>query len=527
MSSTVRSASRLLESFPTALLEVVHAGEERPVTALEFLEVGGPPIVEAGDLLLAVGPYEGTGALLAELDAHPRSAGVVLRRGLAEDAAVLAYCRDAELTLIALAEDAPWSTAYTLLRAAVDASASPGRGGPHDQYADLFELADRVGAILDAPVTVEDAQSRVLAYSSGQTDVDLARTSTIIGRRVPREVREHLRALGVFRHLATSDEPLLVPAGPDLKARWVLAVRAGGEWLGSVWAVVEPPVPAERVAQVRVAADVLALHLLRLRSQTELHQQVRAEQVRALLRAGEGTVPDEVGPPHRAVLLTGPRTGLPAEERLVAWAATLRRRGWRHPLLADLDSAVHLLVAASGEGPGSWPWLAPLVAGEPGRQHGLGAYAGGPVPAADLPRSREQAVELAATVRDRVAAAEDHWAEVLLARAARGARLGARIRTPVGELREHDAAQGTAYVATLAAVLDHWGDPRRAARALGVHPNTVRNRVERLTALSGLDLTDPEQRQAAWLEAGRWRTASAASPRSGAQRTKSSQSSDR
>ena len=41
-----------------------------------------------------------------------------------------------------------------------------------------------------------------------------------------------------------------------------MPVRTGGEWLGSVWAVVEGEVPHDRVAQVRVAVDVVALHLL-------------------------------------------------------------------------------------------------------------------------------------------------------------------------------------------------------------------------------------------------------------------------
>ncbi|MEU4103193.1 PucR family transcriptional regulator [Streptomyces tanashiensis] len=41
--------------------------------------------------------------------------------------------------------------------------------------------------------------------------------------------------------------------------------------------------------------------------------------------------------------------------------------------------------------------------------------------------------------------------------------------------------------ATLAAFLDCDLDRRRAARALGVHPNTVDNRLARTTELTGLD----------------------------------------
>lgn len=515
MSPSPRTTARLVESLPTTLLETVEAGGDREVTAVEFLEPGVPGLAEVGDLLLAVGA-DGTDGLLAALAHHPQAAGVVVRRSLSTDPALLDHCRAHGTALVALADDATWGAAHTLLRTAAEAAASPGTRDPHDLYADLFDLADRVGAILDAPVTVEDAQSRVLAYSSGQQGADVARTSTIIGRRVPRRVREHFRALGVFRHLATSDEPVLVPAGPDVKARWVLGIRAGGEWLGSVWAVVEDDVPAERLGEVRVAADVLALHLLRLRSQTELHHQVRTEQVRAALRGGDAAEPDGLGPgPHRVVVLGGPRHDLPAEERLAAWTATLRRRGWRHPLLADLDAHVHALVDDRGDAPGSWEWLARLVSTDAARGAGLRAYAGGPADAWDLPRSREQAAELAALSPASPARVDDHWSGLVLGRAGRSLSAGPATLSPVRVLAAHDEQHGGRLVATLAVVLDHWGDPRRAADVLGVHVNTVRNRTERLVALSGLDLGDPRQRQAAWLEV------------SAAQETKSSHSSDR
>ena len=49
-----------------------------------------------------------------------------------------------------------------------------------------------------------------------------------------------MRSQGVFRRLVRSDEPFLVPPGPGLEMpRYVVPVRAGGEWLGSIWAVID------------------------------------------------------------------------------------------------------------------------------------------------------------------------------------------------------------------------------------------------------------------------------------------------
>lgn len=48
--------------------------------------------------------------------------------------------------------------------------------------------------------------------------------------------------------------------------------------------------------------------------------------------------------------------------------------------------------------------------------------------------------------------------------------------------------------------LDAFGDVPAASAALFVHPNTFRYRLRRLAEVSGIDLTDPEQRFAAMLQ---------------------------
>ncbi|MFE2037736.1 helix-turn-helix domain-containing protein [Streptomyces scopuliridis] len=48
--------------------------------------------------------------------------------------------------------------------------------------------------------------------------------------------------------------------------------------------------------------------------------------------------------------------------------------------------------------------------------------------------------------------------------------------------------------------LMNWGDYKRAARVLQLHPNTVRQRMRRIKhLLHGMDLSDPEQRLAVTL----------------------------
>jgi sugar diacid utilization regulator len=118
----------------------------------------------------------------------------------------------------------------------------------------------------------------------------------------------------------------------------------------------------------------------------------------------------------------------------------------------------------------------------------------------ELGRSRDESVEteLVARPADASASHEQLWAEVTVARAARS--VGDQPLGPVAVLVAHDAGHGTDYVRTLAAWLDHPGEPSRAAKALHVHANTLRYRMARIADTAGLDLTDPVVRLAVRLQ---------------------------
>jgi DNA-binding PucR family transcriptional regulator len=64
----------------------------------------------------------------------------------------------------------------------------------------------------------------------------------------------------------------------------------------------------------------------------------------------------------------------------------------------------------------------------------------------------------------------------------------------LAKLLEHDREHGTSYRDTLRAYLDARGNTGLAATRLSIHPNTLRYRLERLIALSGLDLDDSDER---------------------------------
>jgi DNA-binding PucR family transcriptional regulator len=69
---------------------------------------------------------------------------------------------------------------------------------------------------------------------------------------------------------------------------------------------------------------------------------------------------------------------------------------------------------------------------------------------------------------------------------------------PLAALAEID--RDGSRLATLRAYLDAHGDAAAAARRLDVHVNTLRYRLRRVVELTGLDLTDPDERLVAELQ---------------------------
>ena len=509
---------------PTLLRAVLIAQTPCPVSDVVIAEPGRRGQLAAGDLVL--GPAVGTGKDAVDLIRHAGERGaaaVLLKPPAAAQAAVVAAGRSSGTSLVEVRSGTGWAQLVWLLRTVLDAEADAADTDPRDLepsgLGDLFRLADAVAAVVDAPVTIEDANSRVLAYSARQDRTDPARVSTIMGRRVPDDVLARFRSRGVFRELSRGGNPIYVAAQKDgTLPRLIVPIRMGGELLGSMWAVVPGRVPDARAAAFADAGQVVALHLLRRRARVDAERRHSAERVRAMLE-GRGSVRvaaaelDLAEVPHRVVAIDAAGRE-PADElrteglRLAMWERITSGIGQR-PAVADLHGLLYAVVP-DGPGDGGWESLRAALGGAAG-ERSLAA-AGAPVPITDLPRSKAQAQETlgllrAGLVPGRVADYQDAWAVLALHRLANAAATaGVAELGPVPLLRQHDEANGTEYVHTLYEWLRHPGDPRTAGQALRIHPNTLRYRMRRVADLSGVDLTDPNVRLAllTQLVAVRW-----------------------
>ncbi|HEY0500098.1 MAG TPA: helix-turn-helix domain-containing protein [Kutzneria sp.] len=474
---------------PTMLRAVHAAAAPQSVTDVVIAEPGRRNVIAAGDLVLGVAVGGRKDAV--DLIRHSKgAAGVLLKQPQAADKEVLAAAEEAQTAIVEVRQEAAWAQLVWLLRAVLDAAADDESDGDVEQFGDLFRLADAVAAVIDAPVTIEDANSRVLAYSTRQDRTDPARVSTIMGRRVPDDVLARFRSRGVFRQLSKGRSVIFVPAQRDgTLPRLIVPIRMGGELLGSMWAVVDGEVSDERSAAFADTGPVVALHLLRRRARVDAERMRSAELVRAVLSGATGSraAAAELGldeQPHRVIAIDAASEDAADAEgvRLALWERMTRGVG-RRPAVADLHGVLYAVVPDKG-----WSQLrAVLATGEP-----LVA-AGSAVDLNDLPLSRSQADETLALLRtrlteQRLAGYEEVWSSLVLHRvAAASMASGVAELGPLNELKDVDRD-------TLYQWLRHPGDPREASRALRIHPNTFRYRMKKIGEV--IDLDDPDVRLA-------------------------------
>ncbi|WP_033437090.1 PucR family transcriptional regulator [Saccharothrix sp. NRRL B-16314] len=442
------------------------------------------------DVLLGLGVP--TPAAAARLVGGTSAAAVVLHGSPPLDERVVAAAKRSGAAVLLVDPSVPWGQLANVAQTLVLGGQGSG---------DLFAVADAIAAVVGGPVTIEDQQSRVLAYSYRQQDVDPVRVQTILGRRVPEEAWQALDAYGVFTHLARSDEPLFVPKLTDrLGGRLVAAVRAGRELLGSVWVEVDRNVDSGRAAALVDGARTAALHLLRARASADLERQAEADLVIEALDSGAPGNLVRLGLPSFDLRVIAVQAHAGEGEHgaaLLAFSRATAGFGWSRPGRSALFGNVLYTVLPCGEDPAAAVEWVRALARELPAEAVVMAGIGGRADATSLPAARDEADECLALSDGEPVVYDAAWARVLLRRLAGVAEAGRLpTRGPVADLVRHDAEHGTQYAVTLRAWLAAQGDAREAARALAVHPNTLRYRMQRMAAVTSLPLDDPDQRLA-------------------------------
>lgn len=141
----------------------------------------------------------------------------------------------------------------------------------HDPFRENFdsleEFADVVSEVLQCPITIEDANHRLLAYSTHDERTDPARISTIIGRRVPEKVINSLWKEGIIPSLLKTNEPIRVKSLDEigLGDRVAVSIWKQNEVLGFIWALeIDKKLGDEDFTLLKKAANTAKNKLLQL-----------------------------------------------------------------------------------------------------------------------------------------------------------------------------------------------------------------------------------------------------------------------
>ncbi len=526
------SLSRVVGDLGGTLLEVI-AGDPGRVS-----NIGGVAIYDAVDddpipgkaVVLGVGVHDAVhiNQLLFELG-RQGAAALIVRAPVDETPDLVRAVGKSGVVLLALTKGASWSQLAAMLRNVLgendvgDEAASTLGGSPSG---DLFALANAIAALVDAPVTIEDRSFNVLAYSAGQNVADASRVETILGRRVPKRVTKVLESTGMIAALYKTkgeiySQPETLDFEEDVMLRVAVAVRAGDEILGSIWAAVPERLNEERTQAFLDSAKLVALHMLRLRAGADVRSRLRTDLVSTALEGGP-SAPEALGRlglfGHAVTVVA--LSLLPhdfdsedpvSESRVIAERQRLADALAVHlgavaprsavALIGDVTYGLLPMAAYAGDGEhrakrimagffGRLGSKVPVVAGV-----GVIAKDSSHLIQSRLGADRSLRVMLDRAVPGAVAAISEvqigalilELGDMVLAR-------GDQISGPIARLRDYDTEHNGRLLETLECWLNAFGNGAEAAEAAFVHTNTFRYRLRRVAEVGQIDLTSPDDR---------------------------------
>jgi DNA-binding PucR family transcriptional regulator len=487
------------------------------------MPVGSVALVDADDVRLGLAVGAGSADLFFFLGVPERDALRWIDRQVNDPAGrvpvaifvkeptqpVIARATAAGAAVVAVDPRARWERLYRLVTHVFEHHADPG----DSQLAsgtDLFGLAQSTADRIHGMISIEDAQSHVLAYSSSDEADELRRLS-ILGRAGPPEHLEWLAQWGIFDRVRAGSEVVRVAERPELglQPRLVIGIHRRDDdrartpgFMGTIW-VQQGSLPlAEDAEDVLRGAAVLAARIMsRLAAAPSTHA-VRLQEVLGLTGEAAGADTDIAAIARELGIAADGRAAVigfrAANDRAPADVIALSASGFRPDAqVAAVADRVYVLLPQTGAVSSVRSWVRGAVAALH-RELGVDLRAVIAAPVAGLAAVASARVEV-----DRVFdSAEKHPSAIGRVTSLDEARttvlldeIVARVHDGLVDPRVRALGERDPLLAdTLRAYLDCFGDVAAAAAWLHVHPNTVRYRVRRIERLLGTSLADPDDR---------------------------------
>ncbi|MCU1565980.1 MAG: PucR family transcriptional regulator [Pseudarthrobacter sp.] len=420
------------------------------------------------------------------------------------------------LAVLVAPDTVDWTRLVTLARASVMGAAADSVSGV--RLGDLYAFANAAASLTNGAASIVDPLGRILGYSTlpGQPVDELRRVTTLSLQEVQPPAFD-----ADFKTVYAAGGAVLIPGVDEEMTRLALAVRAGGELLGSIWII--DPGDDKREAALNALdrmAPLAGLHMLHARSASDFGERRNGDLIRTLMddpehasfAAAQLGLDAANGLAVAAFSIVRPETGslesVREIQRLLHLVTTVCNIQFNTSHSALIDSVVYALLRCEGTSPRAAQRRVVQEIGAYAHtisSHPLIAAVGGIAPRVeDLPGSRSEALQtLQYLLRAQSPAAglfEDYRVPLnLLKVGAFIAETGLSDVDDITRIQAHDAEQQTDYLDTLRAYLASNGNISAMAALLHVHNNTVRYRVSRLAKDFDLDLADPQKRLWLWL----------------------------
>lgn len=511
---------QLLLALDATLVSLVEAprGLDLPVVSAALIDsddvrLGLAAAGGSADVFFLLGIGDDEALRWMDKQARDRVPAAIFVKGPSD--ALVARAIAAGSAVVAVEPRARWERLYQLVNHVLEHHGE-GPDAPEDSGTDLFGLAQSLADRIHGMVSIENAQSHVLAYSASNDEADELRRLSILGRAGPPEHLEWIGQWGIFDALRSGGEVVRVAERPELGLRPRLAVgihrpapdaRRPPVFAGTIWVQQGSQPLADDAEQMLRGAAVLAARIMsRLAARPSTHAR-RVQQLlgladpESIAHVDMAAIAHELGlaPDGDAALIGWDvADGSPRRARLTDVIALSASAFRRDAQVASSGSRIYVLLPQT-QNRSVASWVRGTI-GAMCTELGVQLRAAIAAPVAGLAGVAAARVEV-----DRVLdSAERHpisFGQVTSLAEARTTVLLDEIVTLIGgderlvdprivALRDDDPA----LAETLRTYLDAFGDIAAAAHSLRVHPNTVRYRMRRIEKLLSTSLADPDVR---------------------------------
>lgn len=498
------------------LLEPIDLTDPRPPQIAILAGITAADLRRWLDRLAAAALEERPAVIVTKLSATP-----ALRR----------RARTARIALVTIDARARWDHVWSLIRARLERAQRPAGAGDEPYAAGELDLAGLAQVVADRSrgmVTVEDLDSRVLAYSPSDEYADELRILSILGREGPPDYLRELRRDGVFDRLRDTDEVVEVPAFASLGTRRRLAIgirhRLPGDpvprRLGTVWVQQGGTPLADTTGEALRGAAAIAGRILARTVSAPTADGVLIRRLLGGMLPGTDPLPDatvaaaELGVPAdgpAAVVGFAPLAAADGEPTAVAATVDpllrLHASAFRSDaLLGRIGDRCYAVLPGYRSAAGVDSWARSVIAefdqtGGPALRAAIALPVAGLAAVATARAEVDRVLEATGAgapsdgAVERVTTLSRSLTPVLLAEALDAvAGTGALTDPRLTRLADYDQQHDAALRASAQAFLGANGDVRRAAARLGIHPNTLRYRLSRIEQITGIDLSDHADR---------------------------------